>query len=525
MTLENQVPRISVARTWELVHSLEADLREFCESYVLAFLDDAVALGDDYARAVELQSADASRPDRDYSVPSITSYLNMNSEIEALNRNSGLLPPRFALELSKINSYVGLLIAIRNAVSHGRPLSSSQIEGFMTFLNSLEMKLFPNLGVAYSQQLSNADYEPNLLETPMKGNSKSSLNNLPRAEFEDTGLVGRDVEVQKVMDLITTGRDQIVSIVGEGGLGKTAIALEVGHRLAESGSFDLIVWSSLKEEKLTATGLTEIHNAVQGIYGVEGVIEQFVLETFNEAVETLAESLLGLRVLLVIDNIETVSGNEIIELYDKLSGSVQFLLTSRVGLGQLERRFELKRLSEKAGRHLFRVLVRYRNVTQLAQLTDEEVDDVLSKLRYSPLAIRWFVMSIEAGRTIKDVLSHQDDLLSFCVGNVVDALSEQATRLLALLHYLKRPLSFEYVAVFGESILSADDIRRAIQELINSSMIVIERNDEGSLSEQFRCTPTVAAYLDLYPIEVANQEEIAQRDRQFRQDEEKRKNR
>ena len=395
----------------------------------------------------------------------------------------------------------------------------------MTLLNSLEMKLFPNLEAAYSQQLSNADYEPSLLETHMKINSKSSLNNLPRAEFEDTGLVGREVEVQKVMDLITNGRDHIVSIVGEGGLGKTAIALEVGHRLAESRIFDLIVWSSLKEEKLTATGLTSIHNAVQGIYGVEGAIEQFVLETFNEAVETLAESLSGLRVLLVIDNIETVSGNEIIELYDKFSGTVQFLLTSRVGLGQLERRYELKRLSEKAGRHLFRVLVRFRSVTQLAQLTDEEVDDVLDKLRYSPLAIRWFVMSIEAGRTIKDVLSHQDDLLTFCVGNVVDALSEHATRLLALLHYLKRPLSFEYVAVFGESILSADNIRRAIQELINSSMIVIERNDEGSLSELFRCTPTVTAYLDLHPIEVANQEEITQRDRQFRKNEEQRRNR
>ena len=96
MTFEIQVPRISVARTRELVHFLEADLREFCERFVLAYLDPDRALGDDYTRAVELQSADANRPDRDFSVPSITSYLTLNSEIEALNRNSGYLPPQFA---------------------------------------------------------------------------------------------------------------------------------------------------------------------------------------------------------------------------------------------------------------------------------------------------------------------------------------------------------------------------------------------------------------------------------------------
>jgi len=58
-----------------------------------------------------------------------------------------------------------------------------------------------------------------------------TLNNLPLPEYDETGLVGRSKEVADVFQLIKRGRESVITITGEGGIGKTALALEVAYNL------------------------------------------------------------------------------------------------------------------------------------------------------------------------------------------------------------------------------------------------------------------------------------------------------
>jgi len=62
-------------------------------------------------------------------------------------------------------------------------------------------------------------------------------------------LVGRDREVDAVQNLLATGGERLVTIVGLGAVGKTRLAMEVAHRL-DRMSF-LVLWTSF-EDSLTA---------------------------------------------------------------------------------------------------------------------------------------------------------------------------------------------------------------------------------------------------------------------------------
>ena len=60
-----------------------------------------------------------------------------------------------------------------------------------------------------------------------KEEEEGILHNLPRREY--TKLIGREKEFQKVIDGLT-GRPYLISIDGLGGIGKSALALEIGYK-------------------------------------------------------------------------------------------------------------------------------------------------------------------------------------------------------------------------------------------------------------------------------------------------------
>jgi hypothetical protein len=166
-------------------------------------------------------------------------------------------------------------------------------------------------------------------------------NNLPEEfEHEHTGLIGRQNEKKYLINALKGSRYHLLSIIAPGGLGKTALTLDV---LRESSLdpttkdwCDGIAFISLKQEKLTANGIEKL-SAVATIEEIkEEILETLStlfpsidIDNFEHALEALKQQ----KVLLCLDNLETLLRDtpELFDsFYENLPANWRVLITSRV---------------------------------------------------------------------------------------------------------------------------------------------------------------------------------------------------
>ncbi len=171
-------------------------------------------------------------------------------------------------------------------------------------------------------------------------------------------LFGREREVEAIISLIT--KAEPITLVGAGGVGKTSLAIEVGHLLLEQ--FHDGVWfvdlATLRDPALVpravATALA-------------------VTESFDRPLlETLAEATRAKRLLLILDNCEHVvaASAAVIAALGRHSAHLRILATSRQPIGiPSEQPYRVASLARDAAIALFDD--RARRATQTFALTDE----------------------------------------------------------------------------------------------------------------------------------------------------------
>ncbi len=489
-------------------------MRDLIEQYLLDHLPEQEVLGPEFDNADRLRAAEDT-VDRG----SIVHYLYTRQSFDVLMRHKQLLPGDLAEHLRVNASRVEEIIPIRNRVMHGRPLRSGDFDTAVSILGAFNTRYWSATRETVSRLKNEVDWEPPL-ETALP--IENVLHNLPLADYDDTGLVGRTEELQQLKALIKRGREHVITITGEGGIGKTALALETAYALVDDdeAGFDCVLWVSLKTETLTHSGVISIRNAVQDVAGATRLLGAAIDGSLDGTIGSLAEALSNLRSLVVIDNLESAQGDDVLRLYDALPDGVTFLFTSRIGIGQIERRVPLGPLKSADAMRLFKKLSSAR-APRLASLSPAATDQILEQLRFSPLAIRWYIYSVEVGKEPLSTLRDQRELLAFCVQNVFEALSGEAQSALTVIEAVGRSVSFDELAVLTD--LSIDDLRRAAQELARGSLVLYEPDPDGGLVSRLGLTAAARMFLRDRPDRSGVLSRIREREELYRRGAERRR--
>src|SRR5216684_2235322 len=124
----------------------------------------------------------------------------------------------------------------------------------------------------------------------------------PRVDWGDaptvTTFFGREWEQTLLTSWIFEERCRVVSVLGLGGIGKSALATRVMHRVAEH--FEVVIWRSLRDAPTCEALLEECLQSLapQALRDVSGGLER--------RLGLLLEYLRNMRVLLVLDNLEAL---------------------------------------------------------------------------------------------------------------------------------------------------------------------------------------------------------------------------
>lgn len=159
---------------------------------------------------------------------------------------------------------------------------------------------------------------------------------------------------------------------------------------------------SAKSTVLTSSGIEQIHDAISDLSGITDVLGQELGVPTGEPrnkTEEIIDYLREFKVLIALDNVETILNKSVIDFVKKSQFHCKIAITSRIGLGELEFRWELDKMKEREASNLFIAHAKMRQQDHLLRLTDSKRQKILSQLHHNPLAIRWYVQSIQSGRS------------------------------------------------------------------------------------------------------------------------------
>lgn len=461
------------------IYSIELDLRNVIQSDIVPYVNDLNFFGDKELADRTIYRFRKDNPGVlvENNIYSVIEYIDFSDTYIILLKNKNFIAESTYKLVKDLKIKLDELAPIRNRVMHTRPLLGGDfttVYAFICEIDDCKIGLWKNSNMTKKKIEEDPNYVLNISIPSLSIMNEDVYHNLPLPDFDETGFIGRQKDIVDIKKIILSN-NRVLSIIGDGGIGKTALVLKVAYDLVDMGKdcpFDIIIWTSAKATMLTSQGINDIQNSLVDFSGlvdcISDAVDSEVVGAENKF-ESILEYMSVFNVLLIIDNLETIHNVEVRDFIRDAQQKCKIVITSRIGLGELEYPRVLTGLNEIESTRLIREFSMMRNNQVLLGLDQLTLSKISQKLYYNPLAIKWFVSSVEHGLTPAEVLNNKQDLLNFCLTNVYDKISTKAKLIIRTLLASRKSLSDAEIVFLTE--LSAIESRKAIIELCKTTLI------------------------------------------------------
>jgi len=307
-----------------------------------------------------------------------------------------------------------------------------------------------------------------------------ALSNVPP---QPQDYVDREDLQEQLLELLNDDRHPVITLIGRGGIGKTALTLATIPKLAAGSRFDVIVWFSSRDIDLLPEGPKPVR---PDVLSAEDIAREYVylLDAperkskgfdFKEYMNDSLSSATDVCTLFIFDNFETITN--IADTYSWLDLQIRnpnkILITTRTRAFRGDYPMEVGGMTEDQCDALIEKIASRYGIAD--QITGNYRHELFRESGGHPYVVKMLLGGIEPGRplrSVKRILASQDDILPALFERTFKSLSPIAQRL--FLTIASWNSTIPVVALQCILLRDADeriDIDSALSDLERSSLV------------------------------------------------------
>lgn len=283
-------------------------------------------------------------------------------------------------------------------------------------------------------------------------------------------------------------KEPVTVIVGNPGVGKTSLALEIGYlSLGKSNvsvkkdlRFDFIIWVSLKEFCTPVNVLNLVFDEFGRVTGYTKVTH---IRDLNRKIEEVNKILSKMKVLIIIDNYELITknqsdANEIQSWIQSVKQPNEILITTTTEVNFTQNCYRLMGLNQKDFKKLLSEEAK-NNGKSLSDFTEENLDLVFETANGNPLAANLILGLIKKDKLVLPKLKSfvGDNLLNQLYCTSYEQLDDNTKELLKIFPLFKGEDNIDREALLQISTLDGSTFYNCLSELISWHLITSDSAD------------------------------------------------